>query len=111
MSLSWLNSTYNDLLSYSIMMSVQVEEMYRRMAFNLVCDNKDDHAKNFSFICRDGVWSLAPAYDITFSPEGSNGQHATSLFYDGNPGKDLVIRAGRMIDAKLIGTKNKDSYL
>lgn len=73
--------------------------------------NKDDHAKNFSFICRDGVWSLAPAYDITYSPEGSNGQHATSLFYDGNPGKDLVIRAGRMIDAKLIGTKNKDSYL
>ena len=63
------------------------------------------------FICRDGVWSLAPAYDITYSPEGSNGKHATSLFYVGNPEKDLVIRAGRMIDAKLIGTKNKDSYL
>ena len=51
------------------MMSVQVEEMYRRMVFNLVCDNKDDHAKNFSFICRDGVWSLAPAYDITYSSD------------------------------------------
>ena len=97
MSLSWLNSTYNDLLSYSIMISVQVEEMYRRMVFNLVCDNKDDHAKNFSFICRDGVWSLAPAYDITYSPEGSYGQHVTSLFYDGNPGKDLVIKAGTKI--------------
>lgn len=72
----------------------QVEEMYRRMVFNLVCDNKDDHTKNFSFICRKGVWSLAPAYDITYSPEGSNGQHATSLFYDGNPAKDLVIKAG-----------------
>ena len=79
------------------MMSVQVEEMYRRMVFNLVCDNKDDHAKNFSFICRDGVWSLAPAYDITYSPEGSNGQHATSLFYDGNPARDLVIKAGTKI--------------
>lgn len=75
----------------------QVEEMYRRMVFNLVCDNKDDHAKNFSFICRKGVWSLAPAYDITYSPEGSNGQHATSLFYDGNPAKDLVIKAGTRI--------------
>ena len=72
----------------------QVEEMYRRMVFNLVCDNKDDHTKNFSFICRKGVWSLAPAYDITYSPKGSNGQHATSLFYDGNPAKDLVIKAG-----------------
>lgn len=75
----------------------QVEEMYRRMVFNLVCDNKDDHAKNFSFICRKWVWSLAPAYDITYSPEGSNGQHATSLFYDGNPAKDLVIKAGTRI--------------
>ena len=75
----------------------QVEEMYRRMVFNRVCDNKDDHAKNFSFICRKGVWSLAPAYDITYSPEGSNGQHATSLFYDGNPAKDLVIKAGTRI--------------
>lgn len=75
----------------------QVEEMYRRMVFNLVCDNKDDHTKNFSFICRKGVWSLAPAYDITYSPEGSNGQHATSLFYDGNPARDLVIKAGTRI--------------
>ena len=75
----------------------QVEEMYRRMVFNLVCDNKDDHTKNFSFICRKRVWSLAPAYDITYSPEGSNGQHATSLFYDGNPAKDLVIKAGTRI--------------
>lgn len=75
----------------------QVEEMYRRMVFNLVCDNKDDHTKNFSFICRKGVWSLAPAYDITYSPGGSNGQHATSLFYDGNPAKDLVIKAGTRI--------------
>ena len=41
--------------------------------------------------------SLAPAYDITYSPEGSNGQHATSLFYDGNPAKDLVIKAGTRI--------------
>lgn len=75
----------------------QVEQMYRRMVFNLVCDNKDDHAKNFNFICRRGVWSLAPAYDITYSPEGANGQHATSLFYEGNPTRELVIKAGTQI--------------
>ena len=91
---------YTNLLALTGYLSqdpLQVEEMYRRMVFNLVCDNKDDHAKNFSFICRDGVWSLAPAYDITYSPEGSNGQHATSLFYDGNPAGDLVIKAGTKI--------------
>lgn len=72
----------------------QVEEMFRRMVFNLVAVNKDDHAKNFTFLCRDGQWELAPAYDLTYSPQGSNGEHATSLFYDGNPGLDLVLKAG-----------------
>ena len=75
----------------------QVEEMFRRMVVNLVVDNKDDHAKNFSFLCHDGRWELAPAYDITYSPAGSHGEHATSLFYNGNPGLDLVLKAGTRI--------------
>ncbi|MBO4340729.1 MAG: type II toxin-antitoxin system HipA family toxin [Bacteroidales bacterium] len=88
---------YTNLLAltgYLTQDPVQVEEMFRRMVVNLVVDNKDDHAKNFSFICRDGRWELAPAYDITYSPAGSNGEHATSLFYNGNPGLDLVLKAG-----------------
>lgn len=91
---------YTDLLAltgYLTQDPLQVEEMYRRMVVNLVAVNKDDHAKNFSFLCKDGVWSLAPAYDITYSPQGSNGEHATSLFYNGNPGLDLVIKAGTQI--------------
>jgi serine/threonine-protein kinase HipA len=75
----------------------QVEEMFRRMVMNLVAVNKDDHSKNFSFLCDDGKWSIAPAYDITYSPLGSNGEHATSLFYNGNPGFDLVLKAGTEI--------------
>lgn len=75
----------------------QVEEMFRRMVMNLVAVNKDEHSKNFSFLCDDGKWSLAPAYDITYSPLGSNGEHATSLFYNGNPGFDLVLKAGTEI--------------
>ncbi len=94
------DADYTNLLALTGFLTqdpVQVEEMYRRMVFNLVCDNKDDHAKNFSFICRSGIWSLAPAYDITYSPAGSNGQHATSLFYEGNPSRELVIKAGTQI--------------
>ena len=75
----------------------QVEEMFRRMVMNLVAVNKDDHSKNFSFLCDDGKWSLAPAYDITYSPLGSNGEHATTLFYNGNQGFDLVLKAGTEI--------------
>jgi len=54
-------------------------------------------AKNFSFICNGGKWSLAPAYDITYSPGGSNGEHATSLFFSGNPSLELVLKAGTQI--------------
>ena len=88
---------YTNLLAltgYLTQDPVQVEEMFRRMVVNLVVDNKDDHAKNFSFLCHDGRWELAPAYDITYSPAGSHGEHATSLFYNGNPGLDLVLKAG-----------------
>jgi len=88
---------YTNLLAltgYLTQDPLQVEEMFRRMVVNLVVDNKDDHAKNFSFICEAGKWSLSPAYDITYSPEGSRGEHATSLFYNGNPGLDLVLKAG-----------------
>ena len=91
---------YTNLLAltgYLTQDPAQVEEMYRRMVFNLVCDNKDDHAKNFSFMCRNGQWTLAPAYDITYSPKGSNGQHATSLYFSGNPTREEVIKAGMQI--------------
>ena len=88
---------YTNLLAltgYLTQDPAQVEEMFRRMVVNLVVDNKDDHAKNFSFICREGKWSLAPAYDITYSPAGTNGEHATSLYFNGNPDLDLVLKAG-----------------
>ncbi|MCH5342460.1 MAG: type II toxin-antitoxin system HipA family toxin [Acetatifactor sp.] len=45
-----------------------VEQLFRRMVFNEVAKNYDDHVKNISFLMnRAGVWKLAPAYDMTFS--------------------------------------------
>ncbi|MEK9501534.1 type II toxin-antitoxin system HipA family toxin [Gaopeijia maritima] len=45
-----------------------VIEGYRRMVFNVLAVNQDDHVKNLSFhMDRDGVWSLTPAYDLTFA--------------------------------------------
>ena len=41
------------------------EQMFRRMTFNVLADESDDHTKNFSFLMREnGRWELAPAYDI-----------------------------------------------
>lgn len=43
------------------------EEVFRRMVFNILANNTDDHNKNFSFLMDDqGRWSLAPAYDMTY---------------------------------------------
>ncbi|MEA2012622.1 MAG: HipA domain-containing protein, partial [Verrucomicrobiota bacterium] len=50
------------------------EQMFRRMVFNIVARNQDDHVKNIEFLMdRKGVWSLAPAFDMTYSynPNGS----------------------------------------
>lgn len=51
-----------------------VEQMYRRMVFNIVARNQDDHVKNIAFLMdRKGNWSLAPAFDTTYSynPSGA----------------------------------------
>ena len=60
-----------------------VEEQFRRMAFNVVARNQDDHVKNIAFLMdRSGRWSLAPAFDITYSynPAGRwTGAHQMTL--------------------------------
>lgn len=51
-----------------------VEEQFRRMVFNIAARNQDDHVKNIAFLMdRQGEWSLAPAFDVTYSynPSGS----------------------------------------
>ncbi len=65
-------------LSYS-----QAEQLYRRMVFNVMARNCDDHTKNFAFIMdKKGNWSLSPAYDVchAYRP-GSEwvNQHALSI--------------------------------
>ena len=51
----------------------EIEQFYRRMVFNCLTVNQDDHVKNISFIMdRAGKWMLSPAYDITFSYNPSN---------------------------------------
>ena len=85
------------LTGYLTQGPAQVDEMFRRMAFNVLTENKDDHAKNFSFICREGKWSLAPAYDLTRSPEGYNGEHATSVNNNGLPTVEDMLAVGETI--------------
>ena len=61
----------------------QAEEMFRRMVFNVISRNQDDHTKNISFLMgKDGKWRLSPAYDMSWSynPEGEwTSQHQMSI--------------------------------
>lgn len=45
-----------------------IEQLFRRMAFNIVARNQDDHVKNIAFLMdKSGTWSLSPAFDMTYS--------------------------------------------
>lgn len=61
----------------------QAQEMYRRMVFNVVIRNHDDHTKNISFLMdRQGKWTLSPAYDMGFAynPKGGwTAKHQMSI--------------------------------
>ncbi len=60
-----------------------IEEQFRRMAFNVVARNQDDHVKNIAFLMdKRGSWSLSPAFDVTYSfnPDGAwTSKHQMSL--------------------------------
>jgi serine/threonine-protein kinase HipA len=60
--------------------------MYRLAVFNVLAHNRDDHAKNFSFLMdENGEWKLAPGYDLTFS-SGPRGEQSTMVMGEGrNP--------------------------
>lgn len=80
---------YRNLLAltgYLTGRQADVEQMFRRMLFNYLTDNKDDHCKNFSYyVGEDRRWHLVPAYDLTYNAEGYGGQHATSINYTDKP--------------------------
>lgn len=78
---------YIDLLKATMALTKdinEVEKMFRLMVFNVAIGNKDDHAKNFSFIYRDQNWKLSPAYDLLPS-SGFNNNHTTTINGKGKP--------------------------
>lgn len=65
------NSSYENLFKLAVDLKLphkDIQQLFKRMVFNLVFANIDDHLKNFSFIYDDNQdrWNLAPAYDLTY---------------------------------------------
>ena len=73
---------YLDLFKLSDLLTrshAEKTELFRRMAFNIVSGNRDDHTKNFAFrMSPDGEWANTPAYDLTYNP-GIRGHHSMTV--------------------------------
>ena len=87
------------------------EQMYRRMVFNVIARNCDDHTKNFSFLLKEGNdWELAPAYDICHAYRPDSiwvSQHALSI-----NGKRIGIEKDDLIAfAKAMNIKKSESII
>lgn len=79
----------------------ECKAMFTLAVFNVLAHNRDDHARQFSFIMeRDGVWRMAPAYDLTWS-FGPGGEHSSSVL---GCGKDItrahLTNLGKKADMK-----------
>ena len=88
-------ASYEMLALRSIQLGIkqkQLDELFRRMVFNVLGVNNDDHVKNFSFLMnKDGIWTLAPAYDMTFSYRPDSlwvSQHQMSI---NGKGKNITL--------------------
>jgi len=90
---------YDTLLRVVLVLTknvIEVEKAYALACFNVLAHNRDDHAKNFSFLLNDSnAWTFAPAYDLTFS-DGPAGEQSTMVMGEGrNPGVEQVRALGK----------------
>ncbi len=95
------NLDYTDYLKATWLLTQSIDEVkqaYRRMVFNVITHNRDDHAKNFSFLLIANKWHLSPAYDLTFSA-GIAGEHTMTIAGEGaNPRLEHLLRVADKLD-------------
>ncbi|MCH7525372.1 MAG: HipA domain-containing protein, partial [Bacteroidetes bacterium] len=90
----------------------KAEQMYRRMVFNVIARNCDDHTKNFAFRLKkdSSNWELAPAYDICHAYRPDSiwvSQHALSI----NGKRKNIQRADLMTFAKSMNIKKANKII
>jgi len=103
------SSDYRQLLDVTRILTKNhrdVLEGYRRMVFNVLAHNRDDHVKNFAFrMSAEGSWELAPAYDLVFAP-GPGGEHTMTIAGEGRaPARSHLLKL-----ADLTGITGRDAH-
>lgn len=81
-----LPASYDTFLRATMAVTRHAEDLtaaFRRMIFNILACNRDDHLRQHSYLMDEkGVWRLAPAYDLTYSP-GPGGEHYLDIEGEG----------------------------
>ena len=95
---------YKDLIALTRFLTRdqrECEALFTLAVFNVLAHNRDDHARQFSFIMqRDGAWRVAPAYDLTWSP-GPGGEHSSSVLGHGKDiGRSLLMALSKHADIR-----------
>ena len=113
---------FNEVLSYSYeqlfqtmrilrLPYPQAEQLYRRMVFNVLAQNCDDHTKNFAFRLKEGQqWELAPAYDVCHAYQPNHrwvSQHALSI----NGKRTAITKDDLLTVAKSMNIKKADAII
>lgn len=113
---------FNDVTAYSyeqlfetmrtmLLPYPEAEQLYRRMVFNVMARNCDDHTKNFAFIMdKTGVWKLAPAFDICHSYRPGSAwvsQHSLSI----NGKRQNITRDDLLSVAKRMNVKKAEAII
>ena len=107
------SADYADLLKTASLLTRNHRDVlraYRRMVFNVLAHNRDDHVKNFAFILDDaaGDWTLSPAYDLMHTT-GPGGEHTMTLAGEGkNPTRSHMDQLARQAD---ISQKDADQIV
>lgn len=109
-----LPRTYSYEEAFDIMKKLKLPykdfvELFRRMVFNDYAKNFDDHTKNISFLMdKKGVWSLSPAYDVTFAyKRDSIWVNAHQMLINGK--SENITKEDLLAVARNVGIKNQDA--
>ncbi|WP_300670667.1 type II toxin-antitoxin system HipA family toxin [Soonwooa sp.] len=110
------NSSYENLFKLAVDLRLphkDIEQLYRRMVFNIVFANTDDHLKNFSFIYNQEKdrWNLSPAYDLTYPLDALKNYLRVSRAMSINGKRTAITKADLLYIAEQFTIKNPQAII
>lgn len=105
------HSSYDNLFKLALDLKLphkDIQQLFKRMVFNLVFANTDDHLKNFSFIYDDkkDKWNLAPAYDVTYPLDALLNYTRVTRALSINGKRTMITKEDLLVIAKQFTIKN-----